>query len=97
MGVRFQQEGGESHLALRDVVDVSQVRELHRLALEAVEATGGVTVSLDEAARVDTAAGQVLLALRRALAGRGRVFTLEAPLAGIPEAWRFLGFDGEPE
>lgn len=93
MGVRFQREGGESHLALQGVVDISQARELHRLALEAVEATGGVTVGLDETARVDTAASQVLLALRRALAERGRVFTLEAPPAGIPEAWRFLGFE----
>lgn len=95
MGVTLSNDGERARLALQGVVDIFEARELHRMALGALQAPGGVVVSLEEVTRVDTAATQVLLALKRALSSQGKTFALEAVPAGVRESWRFLGLAGE--
>lgn len=95
MAVTLDSDGGRRRLVLQGVVDIFEARKLHRAALEACQAPEGVVVSLEEVARVDTAATQVLLALKRALSSQGKAFALEAVPDGVQESWRFLGLAGE--
>jgi anti-anti-sigma regulatory factor len=93
MGATLRREHGGYNLMLRGVVDIFEARELHRLALEALQAPEEVTVHLDETTRLDTATSQLLLALKLALAERGKRFIIKAQPAQVKETWRLLGIE----
>jgi anti-anti-sigma regulatory factor len=95
MGVTLTRAEGGCELVLQGVVDIFDARELHRMALDAAQAPAGVIVRLGETSRIDTAVSQILVALKRALAGEGKRFTLDAPSAGVKESWRLLGLEDE--
>jgi anti-anti-sigma regulatory factor len=93
MAVELVKDAGAWTLKLSGACDVFDVATLHEVARAAAEAPGAVAVSLHGVQALDTAAAQVLLALRQALARRD----LEARFDGMPEAlaerWRQLGLD----
>jgi hypothetical protein len=80
-------------LKLGGACDVFDIATLYAEARAAAEAPCPVAVSLHAVEGLDTAATQVLLALRQALVSRG----LEARFDGMPaaaaERWRQLGVD----
>ena len=82
----------EWSLGLSGVVDIFDAMALHATALEAAaNAPSRVVVGLGDAASVDTAATQVLLALKRALASDGRALTFTDIPAPVLEFWRAAG------
>jgi anti-anti-sigma factor len=97
LGVTLSRDEGEARLELKGSVDIFEARELHRLFVEALGAPRGVVVDMKETLRIDTAGSQLLLALKRALASRGKSLVIEAPPEGVREAWRLLGLSRELE
>ncbi len=94
MAVELVKDEGAWTLKLSGACDVFDVTALHEAACAAAEgAPGAVAVSFHAVETVDTAATQVLLALRQALARRG----VEVRFDGMPERaaqyWRQLGVD----
>ena len=84
-------------LKLGGACDVFDLAALHGAACAALDgAPGPLTVSFHAVDSVDTAATQILLALRHAFTRRG----LEARFDGVPEGvaarWRQLGVDLSP-
>jgi anti-anti-sigma regulatory factor len=83
-------------LALSGVVDIFDAAGLHVAAIEATEAAqGGVLVKLGSVESVDTSITQVLLGLRKALAGTGKTFKLEGVPASVAARWRSAGLAEE--
>jgi ABC-type transporter Mla MlaB component len=80
-------DGGVT-LALDEVVDVTTVRTLHAQAVAALHAVGPIVVDCAAVARMDAAALQVLLALRRAAEGRCTVVHVPPALDAL---WRLAG------
>ena len=94
MAVELVKDQAAWILTLSGACDVFDLAALHEAACAAADgAPGPLAVSFHAVQSVDTAATQVLLALRRALTGRG----LEARFDGVPEAvaerWRQIGVD----
>jgi anti-anti-sigma regulatory factor len=94
MAVELVKDEGAWILKLSGACDVFDLAALHGEACAAVDgAPGPLAVSFHAVQSVDTAATQVLLALRRAFTGRG----LEVRFDGVPEPvaerWRQLGLD----
>lgn len=82
---------------LQGSVDIFEARELHGLFVEALGAARRVVVDMKGTSRIDTAASQLLLALRRALASQRKSLVIEAVPEGVREAWRLLGLSRELE
>ncbi len=80
-------------LRLATMSDVRGARQLHRAALEALDGTGDVTVDATGAAHLDTAALQILIALRRALAERHRGMTTIGVSEGVHAFLRHAGLE----
>jgi anti-anti-sigma regulatory factor len=91
MGVRLDRKLGGCDLVLQGIVDVFEARELHALALAAVDAGGEVTVRMEKVERLDSSAIQILLALGQTLKAEGRSYRLEGMSSAIQESWRLLG------
>jgi len=91
MGVRLDRRLGGCDLVLEGIVDVFEARELHALALAAVDAGGEVTVRMEMVERLDSSAIQILLALGQTLKAEGRSYRLEGMSSAIQESWRLLG------
>lgn len=94
MAVELTKDAAAWTVTLSGACDVFDLAALHGTACAAADgAPGPVTVSLHAVQSVDTAATQILLALRHALTRRG----LEARFDGVPAAvadrWRRLGVD----
>ena len=83
MAIEMSEHAGQWQLTLSGVVGVAQARELadHARAV-AIQGGGDLVVSLEDVRAVDTAAAQIVLALRRALVGQGRALRL----VGVPPA-----------
>jgi ABC-type transporter Mla MlaB component len=97
MAVELVKGEGEWTLKLSGVVDIFDASALHAAALDAVAGTQNVAAALGHAEAVDTAATQVLFALRRALAAEGRRLRLDAVPEPVRELWRMAGLDAELE
>lgn len=82
----------DGSLTLSGVVDIFDAAALHAAALE-VAAAGGreVRVDLGRIEAVDTAATQILLALKRDMAFRGGVLRLLGCPPSIGQFWRDAG------
>jgi anti-anti-sigma factor len=96
MSVELVKADEQWALQLSGVVDIFDASALHAAAREVVASnTTGVVVTLGDVEAVDTAATQVLLALKRALAADGRRLRLEAVPEPVRELWRLAGLDAE--
>ena len=84
-----QYEDGELRLIGR--VGIRQIAELHQAATAALAAPGGVAILLDSTDHLDTAAIQVLLALRIELEARGRELRVTPPGTNLDA---YLGLSG---
>ena len=83
----------EWSLGLSGTVDIFDAAALHAAALDAaVNAPSGVIAKLEGVESVDTAATQVLLALKAALVSDGRALTLTDVPAAVFEFWLAAGF-----
>jgi len=79
-------------LGLSGVADVFDTAVLHATALEAAaNAPRGVVARVGSVESIDTAATQVLLALKLTLASDGRALTFEDIPAPVLEFWRVAG------
>ena len=92
MAIERSESAGQWQLTLSGVVGVAQARELadHARAV-AREGGGDVVVSLRDVRALDTAAAQVLLALRRALVGQGRALCIVGVSPTVAERWQRAG------
>jgi anti-anti-sigma regulatory factor len=70
-------EPGGVRLVLHEGAGLATAREVHAAALGALACGGDVVACCAGADHLDSAVLQILLALRRALAGRGRALRLE--------------------
>lgn len=91
MGVRLDRKPGGCDLVLQGIVDIFEAKELHALALAAVDAGGEVTVKMEEVERLDSSAIQILVALGQTLKTEGRGYHLEGMSSAIQESWRLFG------
>jgi anti-anti-sigma regulatory factor len=92
MAVELVKDDAVWTVKLSGACDVFDLAALHGAACTAADgAPGPVAVSFHDVQSIDTAATQILLALRQALTRRG----LDARFDGVPEAvaerWRQLG------
>ncbi len=83
--------GEDVRLVLTGAVGVADSRALREAALGALAVAGDVVVDLAATDAVDTAATQVLLALRAELVAGGRHFRLVDVPAPVTAGWRVLG------
>jgi ABC-type transporter Mla MlaB component len=73
-------------------IDASQVRRVwEQMRLFLREARGGVAIDVSNVSKIDGAAVQLLLALRRALADRGIEMQWHGAAPALVEAARILG------
>jgi anti-anti-sigma regulatory factor len=92
MPIELLTSGAHWSMVLDGVVDIFDVAAVHAAALEAVAgAPEGVAVMLGGVTGVDTAVTQVLLALKRALAGSGRTCILAGVPPSVLEIWTLAG------
>ena len=95
MACELIREEAEWTLQLRGVIDVFDALELHAVALEALEhGPATVCVALAGATGVDTTATQILLALQRGLAERGRSLRVVGASARVAGVWESGGVIG---
>jgi anti-anti-sigma regulatory factor len=79
-------------VVLDGAVDIFDAAALHAVALEAAAgAPEGVAVMLGGVTVIDTAATQVLLALKRALAVSSRTWVLDEVPPSVLETWTAAG------
>lgn len=96
MPLELTRQDGEWSLRLWGNVDIFDAMSLHGAALEAAQGPApALVVRLDELEALDTSGTQVLLALRRALAGEGRTMRIEGVPAAVADGWRLLGLEAD--
>jgi anti-anti-sigma regulatory factor len=92
MPIELLTSGAQWSMVLDGAVDIFDVAAVHATALDAVAgAPEGVTVMLGGVTVIDTAVTQVLLALKRALAGSGRTCILDEVPPSVLETWTLAG------
>ncbi len=95
MPVELMKGEAEWALGLSGAVDVFDAVALHATALEAAaNAPSGVVARLGRVESIDTAATQVLLALKVTLALDGRALTFENIPDPVLQFWRVAGLTG---
>jgi anti-anti-sigma factor len=80
-------------LVLSGVVDVREAATLRTAALRALQDARPVHVDLSETTMLDTAAGQVLLALSRAAAARGQSLSIVGARPIVQRTCAGVGLD----
>jgi ABC-type transporter Mla MlaB component len=95
MAVELVKADGQWTLRLSGVVDIFDASAMHAAALEMVASGERGLIALGEAEAVDTAATQVLVALKRALSAHGRRLELGAVPGPVRELWTLAGLDAE--
>ncbi len=88
-------DGEEPRITLVGAVGITDAQPLAEAAIAgAAKGRGDVVVELALVDSIDTAATQVLLALRAELAAAGRALRLVDVPACVSVTWRVLGVDG---
>src|SRR5579885_820810 len=82
---------GRVRLALAGRVTVAEAGRLHRVALDLAAGTGDVTVCCDAVEYLDGAAIQVVLAMGRDLARRGRRCEVTGVTGRLADLFRVAG------
>lgn len=85
-------DGGRARLALFGRVTVAHARELHAAAVALAAGAGDVTLDCRDAEYLDTAAVQVLIALRRDMERAGRGCEVAGESAALRGDFRLAGF-----
>jgi anti-anti-sigma factor len=80
-------------LGLEGMSDVRNVKRLYRAAIDALHGAGDVTVDATGIPHLDTAALQVLIGLRTALARSGRGFRIIGVSDGVRAFLRHAGLE----
>jgi ABC-type transporter Mla MlaB component len=92
MAVELVKQGPEWSLVLSGVVGVMDAVALHACARDAAAGPHRrVRIRLHALESIDTAATQILLALKRDLAGAGRACDVEDTPGSVAERWRLAG------
>jgi len=96
MPIELTKDGARWTLALSGVVSVAHAAELAVSARAAAAAGAGeVVVRAAGVHALDTAALQILIALRRALAAQGRTLRVDGAPAALVAQWQRAGLAAE--